>query len=78
MANLENLCRFPTICLHGRTREAEEILIVCAAARFRLPLPNRPASGSLLLCEEQRPPRAADVYYGKPGTSSLRHEGQTA
>lgn len=78
MANLENLSRFPTVCLHGRTREAAEVLIVCTAVRFCLPPPNRSATDALSLCEEQRPAIVEDVYYGEPGTSSLRHESQTA
>jgi hypothetical protein len=77
MPNLENLSPFHAVDLPSMKKEGEELLVIRVAGRFDLP----PAGQSLVpprLSEEQRPPVMEDVYWGKPGTSSLRYEGQTA
>jgi hypothetical protein len=77
MASLENLSRFPVIDLHSVTKEGEEVLVICAAGRFELPAGGK-SSPAPRFAEVQVPPLHQDVYWGEPGSSSLRYEGQTA
>lgn len=76
MPNLENLSPFPAVDLPSMNKEGEELLVICVAGRFDLPPAGRASFPKR--SEEQRPPIMEDVYWGKPGTSSLRYEGQTA
>ncbi|OJT18849.1 hypothetical protein BO221_39730 [Archangium sp. Cb G35] len=77
MPNLENLSPFHAVNLPSMNKEGEELLVICVAGRFDLPPAGRP-SVPPSLSEEQSPPVMEDVYWGKPGSSSLRYEGQTA
>ncbi|WP_071896335.1 DUF2169 family type VI secretion system accessory protein [Cystobacter ferrugineus] len=78
MPNLKNLCPFAVADFPSLTKEGLEVLVVCASGRFRLPPAGRPSSEPLKPSEEQPLPPLADVYWGEPGRSSLRHEAQTA
>jgi hypothetical protein len=76
--NLENLTRFQAVSLPSMNKEGEELLLICVAGRFDLPPAGRPSNEPPKPSEEQRPPVMEDIYWGEPGTSSLRYEGQTA
>jgi hypothetical protein len=76
MPNLENLSPFHAVDLPSINKEGEELLVICVAGRFDLP-PAGHSSVPLRLSEQQRPPVMEDVYWGTPGTSSLRYEGQS-
>lgn len=78
MPNLENLTRFKAVDLPSMNKEGEELLLICVAGRFELPPAGRPSQAPPKPSEEQRPPVMEDVYWGEPGASSLRYEGQTA
>lgn len=78
MPNLENLTRFQAVDLPSMNKEGEELLVICVAGRFDLPPAGRPSNEAPKPSEEQRPPVMEDVYWGEPGASSLRYEGQTA
>jgi hypothetical protein len=78
MPNLENLTRFQAVSLPSMNQEGEELLLICVAGRFDLPPAGRPSNEPPKPSEEQRPPVMEDVYWGEPGASSLRYEGQTA
>ncbi|WP_224242012.1 DUF2169 family type VI secretion system accessory protein [Hyalangium gracile] len=78
MPNLENLTSFSAVDLPSMNKEGEELLVICVAGRFDLPPAGRPSSEPPKPSEEQRPPVMEDVYWGEPGASSLRYEGQTA
>jgi hypothetical protein len=77
MARVENIKPFPAAHFHGLDRDGREILVVCAAGSFALPSAGS-AAGALARLEVQEPPPMADEYWGEPGASSLRREGQTA
>lgn len=78
MPNLENLTRFSAVDLPSMNKEGEELLVIVVAGRFELPPAGRPSNEPPKPSEEQRPPVMEDVYWGEPGASSLRYEGQTA
>lgn len=78
MPNLENLTRFQAVDLPSVNKEGEELLVICVAGRFDLPPAGRPSNEPPQPSEEQHPPVMEDVYWGEPGASSLRYEGQTA
>lgn len=78
MPNLENLTRFRAVDLPSMNKEGEELLVICVAGRFDLPPAGRPSNEPPKPSEEQLPPVMEDVYWGEPGASSLRYEGQTA
>ncbi|MFL5344930.1 MAG: DUF2169 domain-containing protein [Hyalangium sp.] len=78
MPNLENLTRFHAVDLPSMNKEGEELLVICVAGRFDLPPAGRPSNEPPKPSDEQRPPVMEDVYWGEPGASSLRYEGQTA
>lgn len=78
MPNLENLTRFQAVDLPSMNKEGEELLVICVAGRFDLPPAGRPSNEPPKPSEEQHPPVMEDVYWGEPGASSLRFEGQTA
>ncbi len=59
-------------------KDGEELLLVVIAGSFRLPAPGRTSVDALAIDEEQPPVHVSDQYWGEPGRSSLRYEGQTA
>jgi hypothetical protein len=78
MPNLKNLTRFAAVDLPSMNTAGEELLVICVAGRFDLPLAGRPSNEPPKPSEAQQPPVMEDVYWGEPGASSLRYEGQTA
>jgi hypothetical protein len=78
MPNVDNLTPFAAISLLSMTRRDEESLTVLVAGRFDLPAAGRPAPRALTISEKQQPPPMEDIYWGEPGLSSLRYEGQTS
>lgn len=62
----------------GLDREGRPLVLVFATLRFALPSAGRVERGPLPLHDEQLPPPLEDVFWGEPGISSLRHEGQSA
>lgn len=78
MPNLKNLSPFAAVDFPSLTKEGSEVLVVCVSGRFRLPPAGRPSSEPLEPSDEQPLPPLSDVYWGKPGLSSLRYEAQTA
>jgi hypothetical protein len=78
MANLENLTRFTPVDLHSITKEGKDILVICVAGQFDLPAPGKPSQEPPFPSEVQLPTQIEDIYWGEPGISSLKYEGQTA
>ena len=76
MASEENLTPFGAMNLHAVTKEGADVLVVCVMGRFELPVPGRFSREPLRPSKEQNPPILEDVYWGEPGFSSLRYEGQ--
>jgi hypothetical protein len=76
--NLVNLTRFSTAAMPSVHKDGEELLLVVIAGAFRLPAPGRMSVEALAIDEEQPPVHESDQYWGEPGRSSLRYEGQTA
>ena len=76
MTSVQNLTAFEVQALPSLTREACDVLVICVAGRFEFP---EPGSGEPpKIADEQVPPRWEDRYWGEPGETSLRYEGQTA
>jgi hypothetical protein len=70
---IENLSPFSVASVPAITREGVDVQVVCVAARHELmaaPARGTPPSA------EQGEPILEDVYWGEPGVSSLRMEGQ--
>lgn len=78
MAQLDNLTPFAAVTLPSVGFDDRQLFVVVVAGRFMLPLPGRGAPTELAVAEEQRPVPLADEYWGEPGGSSLRCEGQGA
>ncbi|REG14286.1 hypothetical protein ATI61_1275 [Archangium gephyra] len=76
MPVLGNLTPFAAADFLSLTREGEECLVLVVAGSFAMPRPGRPSTETLPLCDEQLAPHETDVYWGEPGTSSLRYETQ--
>jgi hypothetical protein len=78
MAQLDNLTPFAAVTLPSVGFDDRQLFVVVIAGRFIMPLPGRGAPTELAVAEEQRPVPLADEYWGEPGASSLRCEGQSA
>ena len=78
MAKLENLSPFAAQARLSMAQDSRLLLQIVATGRFALPEPNQSASTPIQLCDQQRPAALEDQYWGEPGESSLRYEGQTA
>ena len=78
MASIQNLTQFVPASLSSITKEGSDVLVVCVAGRFQLPPAGKPNDKSPEPCEKQCEPVIEDVYYGEPGKSSLKYEGQIA
>jgi hypothetical protein len=78
MGPFENLTPYGFGHLPNVDRHGQQIAVVAVAAHFELPKPGRMHAGPLAPCQEQPPPHFEDVYWGEPGKSSLRYEGQSA
>ena len=72
--HVENLSNLGVLALPSFTRDDREVAVVIAQASFDLPrrIGDAPTS-----CDEQPEPAVIDAYFGKPGRSSLRREGQS-
>lgn len=77
MPNIENLTRFAATDLPSLDRDGRGLLLVCVSGRFCLPSPGGSDSNSLKPSDQQHPPVMEDVYWGEPGKSSLKYEGQS-
>ncbi|MBZ5714682.1 DUF2169 family type VI secretion system accessory protein [Nannocystis pusilla] len=71
MTTLHNLTPFAARASPSVDGEGRDVLVVCVAGTFIMDEPPRVA-------HEQVAPPLEDVYWGEPGGSSLRVEGQTA
>lgn len=78
MPNIENFSRFAAVDLPSLTKDGHSVLVVCVAGRFALPGAGNPSRTVPMPTDEQPLPIMEDIYSGKPGSSSLRFEGQTA
>jgi hypothetical protein len=77
MPIIENTTAFGARDFLSINKEGGEVLVICVCGSFRLPAPGQPAPERLALAEEQQVPSPEDVYWGTPGSSSLRYEGQS-
>ncbi len=77
MARLENLTAFGAAYFPSMSFDDRQLAVVVVGARFSLPSPGTYAE-TLEISDEQDSPPLADVYWGSPGESSLRYEGQAA
>lgn len=77
MPDIKNLTRFAAVDLPSVDRHGFGLLVVCVSGRFALPPPGRTTDTALQLTEAQTPPTMEDVYWGEPGSSSLKYEGQS-
>ncbi|HYO55823.1 DUF2169 domain-containing protein [Archangium sp.] len=78
MPIIENTTVFAARDFLSIDKDGTDTLVICVCGAFRLPEPGKPASKELPLADEQPEPAPEDVYWGEPGTSSLRYEGQSA
>ncbi|MDC0675878.1 DUF2169 family type VI secretion system accessory protein [Nannocystis radixulma] len=76
MTVVRNLTPFAALSLPLMNQRGEDVLVVLVAGRFDLPAAGRPASEPPRASADQPVPSLGDVYWGTPGVSSLRREGQ--
>lgn len=76
MPEVNNLTPFAALSLFAVNKRGEDVLVIVVAGRYVLPKAGRPTTGPLAIHAEQRLPPLADVYWGEPGASSVRYEGQ--
>lgn len=77
MPTIENLTRFAATDLPSLDRHGRGLLLVCVCGRFALPSPGKAAAETSQPSEDQPPPAMEDAYWGEPGGSSLKYEGQS-
>ena len=77
MPHIENLTRFAATDLPSLDRDGRGLLLVCVSGRFELPSPGKAAAETVEPSENQPPPVFEDAYWGEPGKSSLKYEGQS-
>lgn len=75
MPDFANSTPYGAFAIPSCDRDGKDVLLVVAAARFTIPPPR---SADMSLSEKQLPPPREDVYWGEPGQSSLRIEGQSS
>jgi hypothetical protein len=78
MPIVENTTAFAARDFLSLDKDGADILVICVCGTFRIPEPGRSAPKELPLADEQPEPSPEDVYWGEPGSSSLRYEGQSA
>lgn len=78
MPHVRNMTPFGVDCRPGVDRQGQDLLVICVAGRFELPPAGQAWREPLKVSDRQQPPPMEDVYWGEPGRSSLRHEGQSA
>lgn len=76
MARLDNLTPFEAVTLPSLSLDDRRLVLVIVAARFDMPVPGQHAV-ALTVASHQLPVPLADEYWGEPGASSLRREGQS-
>jgi hypothetical protein len=77
MADFENATPFGARAMPSCDREGRDVLLIVVGAQFDLPEPGYD-DPRLRLCGTQEPPPLADEYFGEPGRSSIRREGQSS
>lgn len=75
MPTLTNTTAYDAFAEFGVDREGSSCVVLVVAASFAMPRPGH--GGPLRRCEQQLPVARQDVYFGAPGASSLRREGQS-
>lgn len=78
MGKIVNLSSFKEQALFAVDCTGQDLLVVCVAGRFKLPPAGHGGQHELALADEQATAPMTDVYWGEPGASSLRYEGQSA
>ncbi|HYO68809.1 MAG TPA: DUF2169 domain-containing protein [Archangium sp.] len=78
MPIIENTTAFAARDFLSLDKDGADTLVICVCGTFRIPEPGRSTPGELPLADGQPEPSSEDVYWGEPGTSSLRYEGQSA
>jgi hypothetical protein len=76
MADIENLTPFNARIMPSLDRDGRDVLLIVVSAQFVLPEPGDNAD-KLRLTDTQEAPPMSDDYYGEPGRSSVRREGQS-
>jgi hypothetical protein len=76
MAQLDNLTPFAATSLPSLGFDDQQLVVIVVAGRFTMPMPGRGAPREPAIADEQHPVPLADEYWGEPGASSLRCEGQ--
>jgi hypothetical protein len=76
MAQIHNLTPFAATSLPSLSFDDQQLVVVVVAGRFTMPIPVRGSSREPAIADEQRLVPLADEYWGEPGASSLRCEGQ--
>lgn len=74
MSRLDNLTPFAATTLPSAAFDRTQLLVAVVAGRFTLPAPGQQHDPRI--ADEQQPVPLSDVYWGEPGASSLRMEGQ--
>lgn len=76
MVNFDNLTPYAAVSLPSMAPDNSDLWLVVVSGRFALPA--GPGITELRRTPEQPAVRMADMYFGAPECSSLRHEGQSA
>jgi hypothetical protein len=78
MLSLDDHTPFAACSLAAMDRDDRMRLVTIVAGRFLLPTPGATMELPCRIAEEQHAAPLLDEYWGAPGASSLRHEGQAA
>ncbi|WAS97362.1 DUF2169 family type VI secretion system accessory protein [Nannocystis punicea] len=78
MPALINTTNYDAFAEFGVDGEGASCIVLVVAGSFTMPRPGRVATGPLRRCEYQVPGARQDSYFGRPGASSLRREGQSS
>lgn len=76
MLSLDDHTPFAACSLAAMDRDDHTRLVVVVAGRFLLPNPGATVEHPCRIAEEQHAAPLVDEYWGAPGASSLRYEGQ--
>ena len=78
MPNIENLTQYAVVDTPSLDKSGRGLLVVCVSGRFAMPKTGLTTSEVPQPTQEQPPPIMEAEYYGDPGSSSLKFEGQSA
>ncbi|NOJ82542.1 DUF2169 family type VI secretion system accessory protein [Myxococcus xanthus] len=78
MPIIENTTAFTARDFLSMDKDGADTLVICLCGSFKLTAPGKAGPEGLSLADEQPAPPSEDVYWGDPGISSLRYEGQSA